>query len=238
MSTHNNHSKVAFDQDTVIGDAMCHASQIIYDCAFDIANCINDNMQGAININKLREAEKALCYMEGVVFGLAMDDKLELWYMTELERCMASIEMSKDNGFQTQIYLPQPPWDVLGFDELDCRKNPVTFLHIDLKRFPSEKFVEMRKKDLSEDKHFKYLFEKGILDPLKFPDAHISPKVEMPEESEDKTVGDDSPSVLRLRNLFRQSKIDKSQFISGIATLVATGLITKSDFTRLKASVT
>ena len=47
---------------------------------------------------------------------------------------------------------------------------------------------------------------------------------------------DDSPSVLSLRNLFRQSKIDKSQYIAGLATLVATGLISKSEFTRLKSS--
>lgn len=53
---------------------------------------------------------------------------------------------------------------------------------------------------------------------------------------EEKTTKDDSSSVLALRNLFRQSKIDKSQYIGGLATLVATGLISKSEFTRLKAA--
>lgn len=55
-------------------------------------------------------------------------------------------------------------------------------------------------------------------------------------ESKDIEAHDDSPSVLGIRNLFRQGKIDKDQFIGGLATLVATGLITKSEFTRLKAS--
>lgn len=53
---------------------------------------------------------------------------------------------------------------------------------------------------------------------------------------EDKNTVDDSSSVLALRNLYRQNRIDKDQYIGGLATLVATGLITKSDFTRLKAS--
>lgn len=47
---------------------------------------------------------------------------------------------------------------------------------------------------------------------------------------------DDSQSVLNLRNLFRGGKINKNQYIGGLATLVATGLISKSDFTRLKSS--
>ena len=72
---------VAMDQDTVIGDAMCHASQKIYDCAVEVAACINENNQGAIPLDKIKEAELALCYMEGVDFGLAMDDKSMRWYM-------------------------------------------------------------------------------------------------------------------------------------------------------------
>lgn len=47
---------------------------------------------------------------------------------------------------------------------------------------------------------------------------------------------DDSPSALNLRNLYRGGKIGKDQYIGGLATLVATGLISKSEFTRLKAS--
>lgn len=62
--------------------------------------------------------------------------------------------------------------------------------------------------------------------------------VKMLEEDEPKStdVADDCPSVLNLRNLYRQSKINKSQYIGGLATLVATGLISKSEFTRLKTS--
>lgn len=236
---------VVQDQDTVIGDAMCHASQMIYDCAYDIANCINEDNQAAIDIRKLQEAEKALCYMEGVDFGLAMDDKSMKWYMCELRKCMASIEMSKDNGFQTQIYLPSvKPSDLFGFDEVHCRNNPVTFLRIDLKVRPLKDYEEMMKKELAEDKHFKYLFEKGILDPTKFPDAPRQGLVKEPEDApsqpkdsaEDRKTEDDSQSVLNLRNLFRQNKIDKGQYIGGLATLVATGLISKSEFTRLKAA--
>lgn len=236
---------VVQDQDTVIGDAMCHASQMIYDCAYDIANCINENNQAAINIPKLHEAEKALCYMEGVDFGLAMDDKSMKWYMCELEKCIASIEMSKDNGFQTQIYLPSvKPSDLFGFDEVHCRNNPVTFLHIDPKFRPCKESEERLKKELAEDEHFKYLFEKGILDPFKFPGALLPDPVKEAEDSPistknskaDKETEDDSRSVLNLRNLFRQNKIDKGQYVGGLATLVATGLISKSEFTRLKAA--
>ena len=66
--------------------------------------------------------------------------------------------------------------------------------------------------------------------------------VEMPEPEaaespeKDKKAEDDSSSVLNLRNLYRQNKIDKSQYIGGLATLVATGLISKSEFTRLKTA--
>ena len=229
---------VVQDQDTVIGDAMCHASQKIYDVAYDIATCINEDNQAAIPIDRLQEAERAFCYMEGVVFGLAMDDKSMKWYMTELARCLASIEQSKENGFQTQIYLPPvKPWDLFGYDELHCRNNPVTFLRIDLKR-PNKEYVEAMKKELVEDPDYKYLFEKGILNPFDFPGAPLPEVVEKKEvDVADKKVADDSSSVLNLRNLLRQNKIDKSQYIGGLATLVATGLISKSEFTRLKSAV-
>ena len=55
-------------------------------------------------------------------------------------------------------------------------------------------------------------------------------------EEEGKSAEDDNASVLNLRNLLRGGKINKSQYIGGLATLVATGLITKSEFTRLKSS--
>lgn len=56
------------------------------------------------------------------------------------------------------------------------------------------------------------------------------------DDGRENEVNDDSQSVLNLRNLLRGGRIDKSQYISGLATLVATGLISKSDFTRLKSS--
>ena len=234
---------VVQDQDTVIGDAMCHASQMIYDVASDIAACINEDNQAAIPMERLREAERALCYMEGVVFGLAMDDKAMMWYMTELARCIASIEQSKEQGFQTQIYVPPvKPCDLFGFDEVHCRNTPVTFLRISLKR-PNEEYVKAMKEDLAKDPNSKYLFEKGILDPFKFPGAPVPPPIDAdspPETAKDsgadKKTEDDSQSVLNLRNLFRHNKIDKSQYIGGLATLVATGLISKSEFTRLKTA--
>lgn len=56
-----------------------------------------------------------------------------------------------------------------------------------------------------------------------------------PPEDE-KEVTDDKSSVLGLRNLLREGKINKSQFVGGLGALVATGLISKAEFTRLKAS--
>lgn len=65
----------------------------------------------------------------------------------------------------------------------------------------------------------------------------MSVKEEILKNLEDgKQANDDSSSVLALRNLFRQNKIDQSQYIGGLATLVATGLISKSEFTRLKSA--
>jgi hypothetical protein len=235
---------VVQDQDSVIGDAMCEAAHLIYTVAQTIANCINEDNQAAIPIDKLREAERAFCYMEGVVFGLAMDRPEEKWYMTELAKCLATIEQSKENGFQTQIYLPPvKPWDLLGYDEMKLRLSPdsMCFLRIRFRR-PSEEYVKACKEELVKDPSCKYLFEKGILDPFDFPGAPL-PEVVEPEVVEekvvdvaDKKVADDSSSVLNLRNLLRQNKIDKSQYIGGLATLVATGLISKSEFTRLKAA--
>ena len=228
---------VAQDQDTVIGDAMCYASQMIYDVARDIATCINEDNQAAIPMERLREAERALCYMEGVVFGLAMDDKAMKWYMTELARCIASIEQSKENGFQTQIYVPSvKPCDLFGFDEVHCRNTPVTFLRIGLKR-PNEEYVKAMTEDLAKDPNSKYLFEKGILDPFKFPGAPLPPPVDASEDQEapkEKVAEDDSPTVTNLRNLFRAGRIDKAQYVGSLATLYATGLINNGQFIRLK----
>ena len=72
--TEQNQEKTALDQDTVIGDAMCEASLLFYEAANQIARCISENAQCCIDNALLRKAELALAYMQGVSFGLAMDD--------------------------------------------------------------------------------------------------------------------------------------------------------------------
>lgn len=57
---------------------------------------------------------------------------------------------------------------------------------------------------------------------------------EVDETSDEKEVKDDSPWVQNLRNLYRASRINKEQYVGGLATLVATGMISKAEFTRLK----
>lgn len=47
---------------------------------------------------------------------------------------------------------------------------------------------------------------------------------------------DDTAQVLALRNLYRQARINRGQYEGGLATLVAAGVISKSEFTRLKNS--
>lgn len=61
--------------------------------------------------------------------------------------------------------------------------------------------------------------------------------IEALEKSEEEALVEDaSANALGLRNLFRQGKIGKDQYIAGLATLVAAGAISKSEFTGLKAS--
>ena len=259
--------KSALDQDTVIGDAMCEASQLFYEAANQIARCINENAQCCIDNALLRKAELALVYMQGVVFGLAMDDAVQKWYLTEMEKSMASILNSQALAYQTQIYVPPAPGPLMGFDEIRCSGH-TTFLHcLHNNRPPNAEYVKSVKEDIVKDSRLKYLFEKGLLDPTKFdgvfekyPDLAEAPVVEEPlpaedkapkadedktippsgilqmREEEEKSTEDDNVSVLNLRNLFRGGKINKNQYVGGLATLVATGLITKSEFTRLKAS--
>ena len=260
-----NLDKIVLDQDTVISDAMCEASQLFYETANQIARCINENAQCCIDNAMLRRAELALAYMQGVSFGLAMDDAVQKWYLTEMEKSMASILNSQALAYQNQIYVPPAPGPIMGFDEMRCSGH-WTFLHcLYNNRPPKAEYEKSVKEDIVKDKRLKYLFEKGLLDPNKFegvfekyPDlaegseepmpaedkapksdtnGHIPPEgiLQMREEDE-KSAEDDNVSVLNLRNLLRQGRIDKSQYIGGLATLVATGLITKSDFTRLKAS--
>lgn len=238
---------VVQDQDTVIGDAMCEASQLFYDAANQIARCISENNQCAIDNHLLRKAELALVFMQGVDFGLAMDDKVQKWYLCEMEKSMASIKNSQSLAFQNQIYVPPPPAELMGFDERHARDG--LFIHRCFNEIPPNKgYVEHVEQEIVKDDSLKYLFEKGLLDMVKFKGALKKyggsiefVKVPEPEAAEppekDKKAEDDSSSVLNLRNLYRQNKIDKSQYIGGLATLVATGLISKSEFTRLKSAV-
>ena len=269
-NTEQKTGKVALDQDTVIGDAMCEASQLFYEAANQIAMCISENAQNCIDNALHRKAELALAYMQGVSFGLAMDDKVQKWYLTEMEKSMASILNSQALAYQPQIYVPPPPGPIMGFDEIRT-SGRYTFLDcLFNNRQPKEQYIKSVKQDIVKDSGLKYLFEKGLLAPAEFEgvfekypdlakgkdpeaeDAPISAEDKAPKtdastpippsgilqmrEDAERSAEDDNVSVLNLRNLFRGGKIDKSQYIGGLATLVATGLITKSDFTRLKAS--
>ena len=239
--------KVVQDQDTVIGDAMCEAAQLFYDSANQIASCIAENAQCCIDNDLLHKAELSLAYMQGVDFGLAMDDAVQKWYLGEMEKSMASIKNSQALAFQNQIYVPPRPSELMGFDEFKARD--ANFLGcLRQGRMPNKEYLKSLKADILKDDHLKYLFEKGLLDPNdfegvyeKWPElaevkASEDPPKDSAEPKESKNTEDDSPSVLSLRNLYRQSKIDKGQYIGGLATLVATGLISKSEFTRLKAA--
>lgn len=249
----NPNEKTVQDQDTVIGDAMVEAAQLFYEAANSIARCISENAQCCIDNSLLHKAELALAYMQGVDFGLALDDKVQKWYLGEMEKSMATIRNSRDMAFQNQIYVPPRPSDVLEFDEQRVSGHS-TFLHCLTGGSPSQKYLKRLQKEIVKDKNLKYLFEKGKLDPTKFegafekwPDLGIVKEIEDPSEtatednaigsSESKDAEDDSSSVTKLRNLLRQGRIDSSQYLGSLATLVATGLISKGEFSRLKASL-
>lgn len=249
---------VVQDQDTVIGDAMVETSQLFYEVATDIANCINENCQETIDCEKIRQAAIALAYMEGVDFGLAMDDKIEKWYLLEMKKSMATILASQRNAFQTQIYVPVAPWEVMNYDQFAC-VGKTGFIHALSNRQPQQKRIEEAKKEIMDDKFLKKQLQRLAEEEYTelfdvFPELDRPPPTEAPPlviesvelpaseilkrvENKDKSAEDDSSGVLNLRNLYRQNKIDKSQYIGGLATLVATGLISKSEFTRLKTSV-
>lgn len=133
---------VAQDQDTVIGDALCHAAQIVYDVANQIARCIADNAQYAIDLNGIRKAELAVAYMQGVDFGLAMDVKRDKTYLAYMEKCIASIRKSREAGFQFQVWVPPRPADFIGYDENHCRAHSELFLHALSDCPPSEKHIK------------------------------------------------------------------------------------------------
>ena len=232
---------VVQDQDTVIGDAMCEAAQLFYDCANQIAQCISDNAQCAIDMRLLHQAEIALAYMQGVDFGLAMDDKLMKWYLVEMEKSMASIRDSKDLAFQPQVYVPPAPAALLGFDEFKARNH--NFLHCLSTRAPSPEREQWAREEMFEDKLLKQRLQKiaeerypELFDIFKELDRPPPKGAEdnPPPAPKEKVAEDDSPSVTNLRNLFRAGRIDKAQYVGSLATLYATGLINNGQFLRLK----
>ena len=225
--------QVVQDQDTVIGDAMVEAAQLFYNAASDIATCINENCQEAIDLNKVRRAALALAYMQGVDVGLALDNKIQRWYLLEMQKSMATILESRNAGFQTQIYVPIAPWMVMDYDPIKCAGR-TTFLSPLSMRQPEKKGIERAKKEIMDDESLKQHLQKMAEE--KYPALFdVFPELERPLAKEEKPASDDSPSVTKLRNLYRQNKIDKGQYIGSLATLLATGLIDKPQFTRLKA---
>lgn len=182
---------VAQDQDTVIGDALISAAQIVYDMATAVARKIAENAQYAIDLDEIHKAELALAYMQGVDFGLAMDVKDHLVYLAYMEKCLASVRKSRDAGFQFQIYVPPNPFEFLGADEDHCRAVGITFIHALSKCPPSEKFI----KELEDEA----LIDKG-LDPNKFiqskddPECLVHAPLNGPDPDDAETIddGDDS----------------------------------------------
>lgn len=237
------HETIVQDQDTVIGDAMVETSQLFYETAKEIADCINENCQAAIDCEKIRRAAIALAYMEGVDFGLAMDDEIQKWYLLEMKKSMSTILASQQNAFQTQIYVPIAPWMVMNYDQCKCM-GKTGFIHALSSQQPQQKFIDSAKKEIMDNKilrqHLQKMAETEYAELFDvFPELDRPPPT--PEKaddakSDDKSAEDDSVGVLNLRNLYRQNKIDKSQYIGGLATLVATGLISKAEFTRLKTA--
>ena len=225
---------VVQDQDTAISDAMCVSAQLFYDCASQISLCIAENAQCCIDNDLLHKAELALAFMQGVDFGLALDDKVQEMYLAEMEKSMASIKNSQRLAYQPMIYVPPEPSRIIGFDANRARK-----LTIDSLLPQALKSVNPNNRHILEShsvtKPIPKEPQKQVEDKSDTPALPPSAILQMREEKE-KHAEDDSMPVLNLRNLFRQNKIDKNQFVGGLATLVATGLISKSDYTRLKAT--
>lgn len=242
--------KVVQDQDTVVSDMICEAAMLLYDVANHLSVCISKGEQCQIDVAKLNDARLAMAFLKGLQCGLAIDNIICRWYMTEMEKCMVSIDESQTNAFQTPINIPPPPWEILNFNETEVRcKSFMIYQHLQVKP-PCKDYVDMLKKELVENEECSWLFKKGILKIDEFPGAYKSGErieaedqklpsalLEVLEESEDEAMVEDaSANALGLRNLFRQGKIGKDQYIAGLATLVAAGAITKSEFTGLKAS--
>lgn len=242
--------KVVQDQDTVVSDMICEAAMLLYDVANHLSVCISKCEQCQIDVAKLNDARLAMAFLKGLQCGLAIDNIICKWYMTEMEKCMVSINESQGTAFHTAIYIPPPPWEILNFNESEVRcKSFMINQHLQANP-PCKDYVDRLKKELVESEDCSWLFKNGILKIDDFPGAYnlgerieIEDKqlpsvlLEVLEESEDEAMVEDaSANALGLRNLFRQGKIGKDQYIAGLATLVAAGAITKSEFTGLKAS--
>jgi hypothetical protein len=243
--------KVVQDQDTVVSDMICEAAMFLYDVANHLSVCISKCEQSQIDVAKLNEARLAMAFLKGLQCGLAIDNIICKWYMTEMDKCMVSINESQATAFHAAIYIPPPPWDILNFnkDEVRC-KSFMIYQYLQVKT-PCKADVDRVKKELVENEECSWLFKNGILKIDDFPGAYnlggriegekkmlSSVLLDELEKSEDEAnVEDASANALGLRNLYRQGKIGKEQYIASLATLVAAGVITKSDFTGLKAAV-
>lgn len=212
---------VVLDQDTVIGDAMCEAAQLVYEVALEVARHIAENAQYAIDIEKIKEAELAWAFMDGSDFGLAVDEEVCEWLLLEMQKCIVSIRKSKDTGFQEQIFVPHNPARVLGFDENKARR--CTFLSCFTKIPPSQEMLAEAYEKLPE-----YVKKKvEAADAAQVKDMPISEEVEV-------EASDEVPAVTSLRNQMRLGRIDASQYLGGLGALLAAGVITKAQLASLK----
>lgn len=212
---------VVLDQDTVIGDAMIEAAQLVYEVALEVAWHIAENAQYAIDMEKIKEAELAWAFMDGADFGLAVDEKVCEWLLLEMQKCIVSIRKSKDTGFQEQIFVPHNPARVLGIDENMARR--CTFLSCFTKIPPSQEMLTEAYKKLPED----------VKKKVEAADAAQAKGTPI-EGEKDVAAADEIPAVTSLRNQMRLGRIDKSQYLGGLGALLAAGAITKSQMASLK----
>lgn len=151
-SVENSSAAIALDQDTAITDAMCHVAQIFFDTANDISRNIGLNSQYLIDIQRLHRAELALAYVQGIDFGLVLDDTRSKLYLCYMEESMETIKMSMMNGFQTQIKVPPVPSIFFGYDEtkIKMRVEPVHFIRplIEGKKAYLDERIKMLREEL------------------------------------------------------------------------------------------
>ena len=135
--------KVVQDQDMVVSDAMVETADLFYKMASGLQNEIDNHRQEYIDLGKIRRAQQALAFMEGVSFGLALDDKICKWYLLEMRKSMSTIIESWDNAFKFQIYVPPSPSHIFGYDDIKV-DGKYYLLPLDWGR-PYEKSIEEAK---------------------------------------------------------------------------------------------